>query len=117
MQVALGNHLSLLAAGLLQPRDVQDAAVDVPDLQGVAADGLPDVLVEPVLPSGDLQLGGQDPVVTDDGNLMGLRHVQAEPSVGGDQLPRVELLPESDPPVVEPAQTVGLHGLDETPSS
>ena len=111
----------MLAAGLLQPRDVQDAAVDVPDLQGVAADGLPDVLVEPVLPSGDLQLGGQDPVVTDDGNLMGLRHVQAEPSVGGVggdhlQLPRVELLPESEPPVllVEPAQAVVLHGLDET---
>jgi hypothetical protein len=108
----------LLAAGLLRPLDVQDAAVDVPDLQGVAADGLPDVLVEPVLPSGDLQVGGQDLVVSDDGNLLGLRHVQAEPSVGGDhlQLPRVELLPESEPPVllVEPSQAVVLHGLDET---
>jgi hypothetical protein len=107
-----------LAAGLLHPLDVRDAAVDVLDLQGVAADGLPDVLVEPVLPSGDLQLGDQDPVITDDGNLLGIRHVQAEPSVGGDhlQLPRVELLPESEPPalLVEPAQAVVLHGLDET---
>ena len=110
----------MLAAGLLRPLDVQDAAVDVPDLQGVAADGLPDVLVEPVLSSGDLQLGGHDLVVTDDGNLLGLRHVQAEPSVGGDhlQLPCVELLPESEPPVllVEPAQAVVLHGLDEMSS-
>jgi hypothetical protein len=104
-----------LAAGLLRPLDVQDAAVDVPNLQGDAAEGLSDVLVESVLPSGELQLGDQDPVVTDDGSILGLRHMQAEPSVGGVhlQLPPVELLQGSEPPV-PPAQAAVLHGLGET---
>ena len=110
-----------MAAGLLRPLDVRDAAAvstaDVPGLQDAAA-GLQDVQLEPVLPSGELQLGDQDPVVADVGNLLGLHPVQAEPSLGGDhlRLPRVELLQGSEPAVtlVEPAPAVVHLGLDET---